>query len=49
MLWLVVFVLMFVWVLGVATSNTISGFIHVLYVLAMVAALVQVISKRGVL
>lgn len=49
MLWIVAFVLTFFWVLGVATSYTMSGYIHVLYVLAMIAGLVRVISRRGVL
>lgn len=48
MLWTMVIVLLFLWVLGVATSHTASGFIHILYVLAMVAAVVRIILKRGV-
>lgn len=48
MLWTMVIVLLFFWVLGVATSHTMSGFIHILYALAMVAAVVRIIRKRGV-
>ena len=48
MLWTMVIVLLFLWVLGVATSHTMSGFIHILYALAMVAAIVRIIHKRGV-
>ena len=34
------------WVLGLATSYTMGGFIHVLLVLAIVAVLVRVIMGR---
>ena len=49
MLWTMVIVLLFLWVLGVATSHTMSGFIHVLYALAMLAAVARIILKRGVI
>ena len=49
MLWVVVIVLLFFWVLGVVTSHTMSGYLHVLYVLAIGAALARVIVKRHVL
>ena len=49
MLWFLVIVLMFVWVLGVATGHTMAGYIHVLYVLAMLVAIARVVMKRHVL
>jgi hypothetical protein len=49
MLWFVVLVLMFVWVLAVATGHMMAGYIHVVYVLAMLVAIARVIMKRHVL
>jgi hypothetical protein len=34
------------WLLGVVTAYTISGFIHILLVLAIVAVLIRVIQGR---
>ena len=48
MLWMMVIVLLSLWVLGLATSHTMSGYIHVLYAVAMVAAVARIVSKRGV-
>jgi Family of unknown function (DUF5670) len=48
MLWIAVLVLLFVWVVGVATSHTLSGYINVLYVLASILALIGVVLKRRV-
>ena len=48
LLWLVAVVLCVMWVLGLATSYTMGGFIHVLLVLAIVAVLVRVIMGRRV-
>ena len=49
MLWIVVIVLMIVWVLGVTTGYTLSGYVHLLYVFAVAAALARVIMNRHVL
>jgi len=38
--------LIILWLLGVVTSYTISGFIHVLLVIAIVLVLLRVISGR---
>lgn len=42
-------VLIILWLLGLVTSYTMGGFIHVLLVIAIVMVLVQVISGRRVL
>jgi hypothetical protein len=34
------------WLLGLITSNTMGGFIHVLLVIAIVVVLVRIISGR---
>ena len=41
-------VLLVLWVLGLVTSYTLSGFIHVLLVVAVVLFLVRLISGRKV-
>ena len=48
LLWLVAVVLCVMWVLGLATSYTMGGLLHVLLVLAIVAVLVRVIMGRRV-
>ena len=39
-------VLLVLWALGLVTSYTMGGFIHILLVLAIVAVLIQVIQGR---
>jgi hypothetical protein len=46
MLTTIVVVLMVLWLLGLVTSYTMGGFIHILLVLAIVAVLVRVIQGR---
>ncbi len=48
MLWTVALVLLLLWALGLVTSYTMGGFIHVLLVVAVVAVLVRVITGRRV-
>jgi hypothetical protein len=48
MLWTLAFVLLFLWVLGLVSSYTIGGLIHVLLVLAIVVILIRVIQGRRV-
>jgi hypothetical protein len=48
MLWTICVVLLVLWILGVATSYTLGGFIHVLLILAIVAVLIRVIQGRSV-
>ena len=49
MLWTIAVVLLLLWVLGLVSSYTMGGFIHILLVLAIVAVLVRVISGRRAL
>lgn len=48
MLWTIFLVLVVLWLLGVVSSYTLGGFIHVLLVLAVIALLVQLIQGRRV-
>jgi hypothetical protein len=47
MLETVVVVLLLLWVLGLVSSYTLGGFIHVLLVLAVIVVLVRVIRGRS--
>jgi multisubunit Na+/H+ antiporter MnhF subunit len=49
MLYTVAVILIALWLLGLVTSYTMSGFIHVLLVVAIVVVLVRVIQGRNVL
>ncbi len=46
MLYTVAVVLIILWLLGLVTSYTIGGFIHILLVIAIVVVLLRVISGR---
>ena len=46
MLWTIFVVLLVLWLLGVVSSYTLGGFIHILLVLALVALVFQLISGR---
>jgi hypothetical protein len=46
MLWTIAVVLLVLWALGLVTGVTMSGFIHVLLVVAIIAVLIRVISGR---
>lgn len=46
MLWTIFVILLVMWLLGLVTSYTLGGFIHILLVIAIAVALIQVISGR---
>jgi hypothetical protein len=46
MLYTIAFVLVILWLLGLVTSYTMGGFIHILLVIAIIMVLVNVISGR---
>jgi len=48
MLWTVFLVLLVLWMLGVVSSYTMGGFIHILLVLAVIALLIQLVQGRRV-
>jgi hypothetical protein len=46
MLWTIFVILLVLWLLGMVTSYTLSGFIHLLLVLAVVVVLIRLIQGR---
>ena len=46
LLWTVAVILLVMWLLGLVTSYTLGGFIHILLVLAIVVVLIRVIQGR---
>ncbi len=46
MLWTLFVILLVLWLMGLVSSYTIGGFIHLLLVLAIVVLLIQVITGR---
>lgn len=46
MLWTLFVVLLVLWLLGVVSSYTMGGFIHLLLVLALIALVFQLITGR---
>jgi len=49
MLWTIAGILIIFWVLGLVSSYTMGGFIHVLLVIAIIAVLIRVIRGRKIL
>jgi len=48
MLWTIAVVLGILWLLGLLTSFTLNGFIHVLIVIAVIVVLIRIIQGRRV-
>ncbi len=46
MLWTIFVILLVLWLLGLVTSYTLGGFIHILLVIALVVLLIQLLSGR---
>jgi hypothetical protein len=46
MLWTIFVILLILWLLGVVSSYTLGGFIHLLLVLALVVLLIRIIEGR---
>ena len=49
MLWTIFVILLVLWLLGVVTSYTLGGFIHVLRIVAVILAVMQLIQGRRAL
>ncbi len=49
MLWTIALILIVVWALGILTSYTMGGLIHLLLIVAVVVLLIRVIQGRRVL
>ncbi len=47
MLWTVFVLLMILWLLGMVSSYTLGGFIHILLILAIATVLIRVIQGRN--
>jgi hypothetical protein len=48
MLWTIFVMLLILWLLGMVSSYTLGGFIHILLILALVALVYQLITGRRV-
>ncbi len=46
MLWTIFVILLVLWLLGIVSSFTLGGFIHILLVVAIVVLLIQLITGR---
>ncbi len=46
MLWTIFVILLVLWLLGLVSSYTLGGFIHILLVLALVVLVVQLLTGR---
>ena len=47
MLWTVAVIMLVLWALGLITSYTMGGFIHILLVIAVISILVRIIRGSG--
>jgi hypothetical protein len=48
MLWTIFVILVVLWLLGIVTSYTLGGFVHILLVVAVVILVIRLIQGRGV-
>ncbi len=46
LLWTIAVILIILWLLGLVTSYTLGGFVHILLVLAIIVVLIRVIQGR---
>jgi hypothetical protein len=46
MLWTIFVILLVLWILGLVSSYTLGGFIHILLVLALVVLVINLLSGR---
>jgi hypothetical protein len=49
MLWTIAVILLVLWVLGLVSSYTLGGFIHLLLVLAVIVVLIRVIKGEKII
>ena len=47
MLWTIFVILLIMWLLGMVSGYTLSGFIHILLIIAIVVVLIRVIPGRS--
>jgi hypothetical protein len=48
MLWTIFIILLVLWALGLVTGYTMSGFVHVLLVIAVIVLVIQLVQGRRV-
>jgi hypothetical protein len=48
MLWTITVILVILWLLGLVSSYTMGGFIHILLVIAVIVVLVNIIQGRRI-
>lgn len=48
MLWTIAVIMLILWLLGLITSYTMGGFVHILLVIAIVVVLMRVIRGRKI-
>jgi len=46
LLWTIAVIIVILWLLGLVTSYTLGGFVHILLVLAIIVILIRVIQGR---
>lgn len=49
MLWTIVVVLLILWLLGLVSSHTMGGFVHVLLLIAIIVLIIRVFQGRRIL
>ena len=47
MLWTIFVILLILWILGLATSYTLGGFVHILLIAAIVILVIRLIQGRS--
>lgn len=47
MLWSIFIALIVLWLIGIVSSNTLGGFIHILLIVAIVVVLIKIISGKN--
>lgn len=47
MLWTIAVILLLLWALGMFTSNSLGGLIHILLVLAIITVVINLVRGRG--
>ncbi len=48
MLWTIFVILLVLWLLGIVSSYTLGGYIHILLVIAVVVVLIRLIQGRSI-
>jgi hypothetical protein len=48
MLWTIAVVLLILWLLGMVTSTTLGGFVHLLLVIAIIVVLIRIIRGEKI-